>query len=97
LGVHVFDAHGKFIGMKGILEQLTPKLKNMTDKQRLAAESTLFGTVAAKAMNSTIMAGSDALGKATAAVTKHGAAEDCGQGFRVNPWRADEDPEGCVR
>ena len=75
LGVHVFDASGKFVGMKSVLEQLTPKLKDMTDKQRLAAESALFGSGAAKAMNATIMAGAEGLGKATAAVTKHGAAE----------------------
>ena len=75
LGVHVFDVHGKFVGMQGVLEQLTPKLKNMSDKQRLAAESALFGSGAAKAMNSTIMAGVDGFNKSAAAVTKHGAAE----------------------
>jgi len=75
LGVRVFDASGKFVGMKSVLEQLTPKLKDMTEQQRLAAEKALFGSGAAKALNSTIMAGADGLGKATAAVTKHGAAE----------------------
>jgi TP901 family phage tail tape measure protein len=76
LGVSVFDVHGKFVGMKGVLEQLTPKLKDMTDQQRLAAEKSLFGALAAKALNSTIMAGVDTFNKSTAAVTKHGAAED---------------------
>jgi len=75
LGVHVFDVHGKFVGMKGVLEQLTPKLKDMTEQQRLAAEKALFGSVAAKALNATIMAGAEGLSKATVQVSKHGAAE----------------------
>lgn len=76
LGVNVFDAHGKFVGMKGVLEQLTPKLAHMTDKQRLAAESALFGAGAAKALDSTVRAGAAGLGVASKAVDKHNAAED---------------------
>jgi TP901 family phage tail tape measure protein len=76
LNVHVFDASGKFVGMKDVLEQLTPKLADMTDKQRLAAEKALFGAGAAKGLNSTILAGVDGFIKSAAAVTKHNAAED---------------------
>ena len=75
LGVHVFDASGKFVGMQGVLAQLTPKLKGMTDQQRLSTEKALFGSLAGKALNSTILAGVDGYAKATKAVTQHGAAQ----------------------
>jgi TP901 family phage tail tape measure protein len=79
LGISVFDSSGKFVGMKGVLEQLTPKLKDMTQQQQLAAEKALFGGAAAKALNSTILAGVPAYDAARAAVTKHGAAESAAQ------------------
>jgi TP901 family phage tail tape measure protein len=75
LNVHLFDSRGQFVGLKSILEQATPKLALMNDKARLNAETALFGAGAAKAMNTTILAGATGLDKATAAVTKHGAAE----------------------
>ena len=75
LGVNVFDSSGKFVGMQSALEQLTPKLAGMSDKQRIAAENALFGKGAAEAMNSTIMAGGPGFQAAAAAVSKHGAAE----------------------
>ncbi len=76
LGINIFDSSGKFVGMKGVLEQLTPKLKDMTQQQQFAAEKALFGSGAAKALNSTILAGVAGFTNSTAAVTKHGAAED---------------------
>lgn len=75
LGVNVFDASGKFVGMQSVLTQLTPKLNGMSDSQRTAAETAIFGRSAAIAMNSTILAGAKGLGDATAKVVAHDAAE----------------------
>lgn len=75
LGVNVFDSSGKFVGMQSVLAQLTPKLKGMSDSQRTAAESALFGSSSAAALNSTVLAGAKSLGDATAKVTAHDAAE----------------------
>lgn len=75
LGVNIFDSSGKFIGMQAALAQLSPKLADMSDKQRLLAESTLFGASSGIAMNATILAGAPAFEKATAAVSAHDAVQ----------------------
>lgn len=75
LGMNVWDSSGKFVGMKNVLSELTPKLAGMTDQQRLATLTVLMGKTAASALNSTIMAGADGYAKATAAVTAHNAAQ----------------------
>jgi TP901 family phage tail tape measure protein len=76
LGVHIFDSSGKFVGMAGVLTQLTPKLRDMTQQQQLAAEKALFGAGASKALNTTLLAGVVGFTNSTTAVTKHNAAED---------------------
>jgi TP901 family phage tail tape measure protein len=73
LGVHVYDASGRFVGMQSVLGQLTPKLADMSDKQRHAAESALFGKTAASALNLTILAGAKGFDTARAAVGRHNA------------------------
>ena len=73
LGVHVYDASGRFVGMQSVLGQLTPKLADMSDKQRRAAESALFGHAAAAALNLTILAGAKGFDTARVAVGKHNA------------------------
>lgn len=75
LGVNVYDSSGKFIGMQAVLAQLSPKLAGMSDAQRQAAETTLFGATSATAMNATLLGGVAAYQKASAAVTAHGAVE----------------------
>jgi TP901 family phage tail tape measure protein len=74
LGVHVYDANGKFVGMQSVLTQLQPKLAGMTDQQRRYTEQALFGKSAAGALNDTIMAGAAGYTTAAAAVTKQNAA-----------------------
>jgi TP901 family phage tail tape measure protein len=76
LGIHIFDSSGKFVGMGAVLSQLTPKLRDMTQQQQLAAEKALFGAGAAKALNSTLLAGVTGFTNSTKAVTLHNAAED---------------------
>jgi TP901 family phage tail tape measure protein len=75
LGVHVFDSSGKFVGMQSVLGQLTPKLKGMTDQQRLAAEALIFGKTASIAMNATVMGGVGAYNKALAATVAKNAVD----------------------
>lgn len=70
LGLKVFDAQGKFVGMGNVIAQLQPKLKGLTEQQKLQALSTVLGTTANKALLATVEGGSAAWDKASAAVTK---------------------------
>jgi TP901 family phage tail tape measure protein len=76
LGVNLFDASGKFIGMKGVVEQLGPALSHMTQQQQMAAEKTLFGASAAQLMGQVMQAGPAVYDKAAAEVSKVGTAHD---------------------
>lgn len=73
LGVHIFDASGKFVGMQGVLAQLQPALAGLSDQQRNLAEKTLFGASAAQALNGVVSGGAAAFNAAAAAVDKQGA------------------------
>jgi Phage tail lysozyme/Phage-related minor tail protein len=75
MGLTVFDAQGKFVGMGSIIDQLGPRFAKMTEQQQLASAATIFGAGAARQMVAVIDAGPEAYAKATAAVEKHGAAE----------------------
>ena len=74
LGLTLYNAQGQFVGMASVIDQLQPKLAGMTEEQRLAAEKTLFGAGASKALDDTIMAGLPAFDAAAAAAQKHGTA-----------------------
>lgn len=75
LGLQVYDAQGKFVGFRSIIEQLQPKLAKMSDAQRTAALQTLFGKSSAQVMGSVLKAGLPGWEAATAAVNKHGTAQ----------------------
>jgi len=75
LGLRLFDAHGRFVGFAAVLRQLTPRLAQMSDKQRLLAETMLFGRGAAEAMNSVVLAGAPGLAVATRQVLAANAAQ----------------------
>jgi TP901 family phage tail tape measure protein len=74
LGVNVYDASGKFVGLQSVIGQLGPKLAGMSQEQQNAALKTLFGASAGQAMFQVIKAGLPALDAATAAVGKQGSA-----------------------
>jgi TP901 family phage tail tape measure protein len=76
LGLSVFDANGRFMGMRSVIEQLHPKLSGLTQQQQLLTVSHLFGAGAARQMLAVIKAGPAAYDKATGSVSKHGAAQD---------------------
>ena len=75
LGVKLFDTSGKFIGIKGVIEQVGPKLAAMTDKQeQLRIATILFGSQA-KSLLPTILAGGAGLDKATKAIENQTAMQ----------------------
>ena len=74
LGVSVFNAQGKFIGIQGVISQLGPKLDELNPKQRLFAEQTLFGAGANQVLGSVMQSGVPAYQRATDAATKMGTA-----------------------
>jgi len=75
LGARLYDNNGKFVGLQSILAQVSPKLAGMSEQQRRAAESALFGKGAAAGLNSTILAGVAGLNKAKDAVEKKDAVD----------------------
>lgn len=74
LGLNVFDASGKFVGMGSVIAQLQPKLAGLTQQQQLQALATVFGTTANKALLATVLAGPAAYNAAAAAANKTGTA-----------------------
>jgi TP901 family phage tail tape measure protein len=76
LNMTVFDSHGNFVGMSSVISQLSPKLANMTEQQRLAAEKTLFGSTAGRELDSTLMEGSAAYTKLAQTIGAHNAMQD---------------------
>lgn len=51
LGINVWDSHGKFIGMREAIAQISPIMGKMSDKQRLATEAILGGVRGQRAIN----------------------------------------------
>ncbi len=74
LGVTVFDAQGKFVGMASIIDQLSPKFATMTHQQQLATAAQIFGTSAASQMVAVIDAGPKAFTAAAQTAGKMGTA-----------------------
>lgn len=79
LGLHIFNAAGKFEGLGSVIAQLQPKLKGMTEQQQLNALGAVFGTSANKALLETVLAGPAAYDKAREAVTRAGTAHEAAE------------------
>lgn len=62
LGINVFDAHGRMKPLPEVLNELEKGLQGMSDQQRTAALSTIFGGEAVSGWTALIKAGSDSLG-----------------------------------
>ncbi len=75
LGIKVYDAQGKMLPLPAIIEQFSSKLGGMSQEQRNAALSTIFGTDAIRAANTVLMGGTAAWNSMEGAVTKTGAAQ----------------------
>lgn len=43
MNIHLYDSQGQFVGLRSVIEQLSPVLADMNEKQRLAVERTILG------------------------------------------------------
>jgi TP901 family phage tail tape measure protein len=74
LGIEITDSQGKMRPFGDIIAQLSEKTKNMSNAQKLAALSTIFGTEAASGMLTVIEAGPQKLDALTKSLQNSGAA-----------------------
>lgn len=75
IGVHTFDAHGKFVGVRGVIEQLQPVLEHMTRSDRLKLMSQAFGQNAMNQANILLGQMPSHYDKVLAAIGRHGQAQ----------------------
>lgn len=76
LGLNVYDAQGKFVGMHSLMSQLNDASKRMTDEQYQAATATLFGSDAMRLAGIAAKQGSSGFDKMREAVDRQGAAAE---------------------
>lgn len=76
LGLTVYDANGKFVGMESLMGQLNKAAKSMTDEQYQAATATLFGSDAMRLAGVAAQHGSEDFAKLRDAVTRQGQAAE---------------------
>lgn len=60
LGVGIFDAEGRFIGLRNVIAEMGPAFAKMSDQQQQAAATSLFGASAAGVMLNVIRGGTGA-------------------------------------
>ena len=71
MGIHAYDATGKFVGMGEIIKQLQPDFAGLNQEQQIQAATTLFGASAASAMLTLINAGPAAYDAASKSIQNH--------------------------
>lgn len=76
LGLTVYDANGKFVGMSSLMEQLQVASQNMTEEQYQAATATLFGSDAMRLAGIAAQQGSEGFESLKEAVTRQGQAAE---------------------
>ncbi|HAT1504184.1 TPA: phage tail tape measure protein [Corynebacterium striatum] len=76
LGLTVYDANGKFVGMQSLMEQLQDASGRMTDEQYQAATATLFGSDAMRLAGIAAEQGGEGFEKLKGAVTRQGQAAE---------------------
>ncbi|WP_159632218.1 phage tail tape measure protein [Arthrobacter sp. 8AJ] len=76
LGIHAYDAQGKFVGMSEYAGILQNALKGLTDEQRNATLKTLFGSDAVRAANILYQEGAAGVSKWEDAVDDAGFAAE---------------------
>jgi TP901 family phage tail tape measure protein len=85
LGVKITDANGKMLPFSNIIGQLAEKTKNMSNAQKLAALSTIFGTEAASGMLSVVEAGPQKLDQLTKSLQNSaGASQEAAAKMKDN-------------
>lgn len=76
LGLTVYDAHGKFVGMSDLFDQLNLAASRMTDEQYQAATATLFGSDAMRLAGIAAQQGAEGFNRTRTAVTRAGQAAE---------------------
>lgn len=76
LGLTVYDANGKFVGMSSLLGQLKDASASMTDEQYQAATAVLFGSDAMRLAGVAAVQGSEGFDTLKEAVTRQGQAAE---------------------
>lgn len=76
LGINVYDANGKFIGLAGAAGQLQNGLSGLSQQERNAALNTIFGADAVRAANVLYEQGAEGIDDWTKAVNQSGYAAD---------------------
>lgn len=76
LGIHAYDASGKFVGMAKYADILQNALKNKSDQERNAALQTIFGSDAVRAANIVYENGAAGITEWTNKVNEAGFAAD---------------------
>jgi len=71
MGIHAYDATGKFVGMGDIIGQLAPKFAGLNQEQQIQTATTMFGSSAASAMLTLIKAGPAAFDASAASIQNH--------------------------
>jgi TP901 family phage tail tape measure protein len=85
LGIKITDSHGKMRPFGDIIAQLSEKTKNMSNAQKLAALSTIFGTEAASGMLTVIEAGPQKLDQLTKSLQNSaGASQEAAKKMKDN-------------
>lgn len=76
LGLTVYDAQGKFVGMSSLMGQLEQASKSMSDEQYQAATATLFGSDAMRLAGVAAQQGQAGYDKMREAMDRQGAAAE---------------------
>lgn len=76
LGINVYDANGKFIGLAGAAGQLQNGLSGLSQQERNAALNTIFGADAVRAANVLYEQGAEGIDDWTKAVSESGFAAE---------------------
>lgn len=76
LGINVYDANGKFIGLAGAAGQLQNGLSGLSQQERNAALNTIFGADAVRAANVLYEQGAEGIDDWTKAVSQSGYAAE---------------------
>lgn len=76
LGITVFDAQGAFVGFPVLFENLRDSMGDLSDEQREAALSIIFGAEAADVMSLAVAHGADEYNRVRGEVDKTGTAAE---------------------
>jgi TP901 family phage tail tape measure protein len=76
LGISVFDAQGKFIGLDGVAEQLKSRMSGLTQEERSQALGRIFGNAQLTAAQVLYESGAAGIHKWTDAVNDSGFAQE---------------------